>query len=50
VLIGAATSTAITAATTSFSIGHVERYAYTNRPTLLFSRGKYMRGEPLLPP
>ena len=31
-------------------IGHVERYAYTNRPTLLFCRGKYMRGEPLLPP
>jgi flavin reductase (DIM6/NTAB) family NADH-FMN oxidoreductase RutF len=31
-------------------IGHVERYAYTNRPTLLFCRGKYMKGEPLLPP
>ena len=31
-------------------IGHVERYAYTNRPTLLFCRGKYMRGEPLIPP
>jgi len=31
-------------------IGHVERYAYTNKPTLLFCRGKYMRGEPLLPP
>ncbi len=30
-------------------IGHVERYAYTDRPTLLFCRGKYMRGEPLLP-
>jgi flavin reductase (DIM6/NTAB) family NADH-FMN oxidoreductase RutF len=30
-------------------IGHVERFAYTNRPTLLFCRGKYMRGEPLLP-
>jgi flavin reductase (DIM6/NTAB) family NADH-FMN oxidoreductase RutF len=30
-------------------IGHVERYAYTNRPILLFCRGKYMRGEPLLP-
>src|SRR5271169_5165791 len=29
-------------------IGHVERYAYTNRPTLLFCRGKYMRGEPLI--
>jgi flavin reductase (DIM6/NTAB) family NADH-FMN oxidoreductase RutF len=31
-------------------IGHVERYAYTGRPTLLFCRGKYMRGEPILPP
>jgi len=31
-------------------IGHVERYAYTNRPTLLFCRGKYMHGDPLLPP
>jgi flavin reductase (DIM6/NTAB) family NADH-FMN oxidoreductase RutF len=31
-------------------IGHVERFAYTDRPTLLFCRGKYMRGEPLLPP
>ena len=31
-------------------IGHVERYAYTQRPTLLFCRGKYLRGEPLLPP
>jgi flavin reductase (DIM6/NTAB) family NADH-FMN oxidoreductase RutF len=31
-------------------IGRVERYAYTNRPTLLFCRGKYMRGEPLQPP
>jgi len=31
-------------------IGHVERYAYTGKPTLLFCRGKYMRGEPLLPP
>ena len=31
-------------------IGHVERYAFTNKPTLLFCRGKYMRGEPLLPP
>ena len=30
-------------------IGRVERYAYTNRPTLLFCRGKYMRGEPLQP-
>ena len=31
-------------------IGHVERYAYTSRSTLLFGRGRYMRGEPLLPP
>ena len=31
-------------------IGHVERFAYTDRPTLMFCRGKYMRGEPLLPP
>jgi flavin reductase (DIM6/NTAB) family NADH-FMN oxidoreductase RutF len=31
-------------------IGHVERFAYTDRPTLLFCRGKYMRGEPLLLP
>ncbi len=30
-------------------IGHVERFAYTDRPTLLFCRGKYMKGEPLLP-
>ena len=30
-------------------IGHVERYAYTHKPTLLFCRGKYMRGEPLIP-
>ena len=30
-------------------IGHVERFAYTTKPTLLFCRGKYMRGEPLLP-
>lgn len=29
-------------------IGHVERFAYTDRPTLLFCRGKYMRGEPIL--
>src|SRR5258705_7161227 len=27
----------------------LERYAYTHRLTLLFCRGKYMRGEPLLP-
>ena len=31
-------------------IGHVERFAYTDRPTLLFCRGKYMRGEPMLSP
>ena len=31
-------------------IGHVERYAHTSKPTLLFCRGKYMRGEPLVPP
>jgi flavin reductase (DIM6/NTAB) family NADH-FMN oxidoreductase RutF len=31
-------------------IGQVERYAYTDKPTLLFCRGKYMRGEPLMPP
>jgi flavin reductase (DIM6/NTAB) family NADH-FMN oxidoreductase RutF len=30
-------------------IGHVERFAYTTKPTLLFCRGKYMRGEPLIP-
>ena len=30
-------------------IGHVERYAYTSRPTLLFCRGQYMKGEPLIP-
>lgn len=29
-------------------IGHVERYACTSKPTLLFCRGKYMRGEPLI--
>ncbi len=29
-------------------IGHVERFAYTDKPTLLFGRGKYMRGEPML--
>jgi flavin reductase (DIM6/NTAB) family NADH-FMN oxidoreductase RutF len=28
-------------------IGHVERYAHTSKPTLLFCRGKYMKGEPL---
>jgi flavin reductase (DIM6/NTAB) family NADH-FMN oxidoreductase RutF len=31
-------------------IGRIERYAYTDKPTLLFCRGKYLRGEPLLPP
>jgi len=30
-------------------IGHVERYAYTGRPTLMFCRGQYMKGEPLIP-
>ena len=30
-------------------IGHVERFAYTDKPTLLFCRGKYMRGEPVQP-
>jgi hypothetical protein len=30
-------------------IGHGERYTYTNRPTLVFCRSKYMRGEPLVP-
>jgi flavin reductase (DIM6/NTAB) family NADH-FMN oxidoreductase RutF len=29
-------------------IGHVERFAYTDRPTLMFCRGNYMRGEPIL--
>jgi flavin reductase (DIM6/NTAB) family NADH-FMN oxidoreductase RutF len=29
-------------------IGHVERFAYTDHPTLMFCRGKYMRGEPIL--
>jgi flavin reductase (DIM6/NTAB) family NADH-FMN oxidoreductase RutF len=29
-------------------IGYVERFAYTDKPTLLFCRGKYMRGEPML--
>ena len=29
-------------------VGHVERFAYTDKPTLLFCRGKYMRGEPIL--
>jgi len=29
-------------------IGHVERFAYTDKPTLLFCRGKYIRGEPIM--
>ena len=29
-------------------IGHVERFAYTDKPTLMFCRGKYVRGEPIL--
>jgi 4-hydroxyphenylacetate 3-hydroxylase, reductase component len=29
-------------------IGHVERFAYTDKPTLLFCRGNYMRGEPIM--
>jgi flavin reductase (DIM6/NTAB) family NADH-FMN oxidoreductase RutF len=29
-------------------VGHVERFAYTDKPTLLFCRGKYMRGEPIM--
>lgn len=28
-------------------LGRVERYAYTTKPTLLFCRGRYMRGRPL---
>jgi flavin reductase (DIM6/NTAB) family NADH-FMN oxidoreductase RutF len=28
-------------------IGHVERFAYTDKPTLMFCRGKYIRGEPV---
>jgi flavin reductase (DIM6/NTAB) family NADH-FMN oxidoreductase RutF len=31
-------------------IDHVERYAHTSKPSLLFCLGKYMRGEPLIPP
>jgi flavin reductase (DIM6/NTAB) family NADH-FMN oxidoreductase RutF len=27
-------------------VGHVERYAYTDKPTLLFSHGNYMRAAP----
>ena len=29
-------------------IGHVERFAYTDRPVLMFCRGKYVRGEPIM--
>jgi flavin reductase (DIM6/NTAB) family NADH-FMN oxidoreductase RutF len=29
-------------------IGHVERFAYTDKPTLMFCRGKYIRGEPIM--
>jgi flavin reductase (DIM6/NTAB) family NADH-FMN oxidoreductase RutF len=29
-------------------IGHVERFAYTDKPTLMFCRGKYVRGEPIM--
>src|SRR5213079_3737442 len=29
-------------------IGHVERFAYTDKPTLMFCRGQYIRGEPIL--
>jgi flavin reductase (DIM6/NTAB) family NADH-FMN oxidoreductase RutF len=29
-------------------IGHVERFAYTDKPTLMFGRGKYLRGEPIM--
>jgi flavin reductase (DIM6/NTAB) family NADH-FMN oxidoreductase RutF len=28
-------------------VGHVERYAYTEKPTLLFSHGRYMRATPI---
>jgi flavin reductase (DIM6/NTAB) family NADH-FMN oxidoreductase RutF len=28
-------------------VGHVERYAYTDKPTLLFCRGKYMKAVPV---
>jgi hypothetical protein len=28
------------------SVWHAEHYAHANRHTLLFCRGKYMRGEP----
>jgi flavin reductase (DIM6/NTAB) family NADH-FMN oxidoreductase RutF len=28
-------------------MGHVERYAYTRKPTLIFCHGQYMRGAPM---
>ena len=31
-------------------VGHVERYAYTAKPTLLFCRGQYMQAVPLTEP
>jgi flavin reductase (DIM6/NTAB) family NADH-FMN oxidoreductase RutF len=31
-------------------IGRVERFAHTAKPTLMFCRGRYMRGAPLGPP
>ena len=27
-------------------VGHVERYAYTGKPTLVFSHGRYMKAAP----
>jgi len=30
-------------------IGRVERYVHTAKPTLMFCRGRYMRGLPLDP-
>ena len=47
---GSTTSCSLPSGDHIIFIGHVERYAYTDRPTLLFCRGKYMRGEPLVPP
>src|SRR5438445_6599089 len=32
----------------SIFIAHLERFSSTDKPTLLFCRGKYMRGEPIL--
>jgi flavin reductase (DIM6/NTAB) family NADH-FMN oxidoreductase RutF len=29
-------------------VGHVERFAYTDKPTLMFCRGAYVRGEPIM--